>query len=284
VTSAARRPEEIEAEIARTRAGLGDTLGAIEDRLAPRQFLEKGIEMIRNGGDVGRIGQILKDNPIPLALIGAGLGWLMLSQTGAGRQIGSAAADAAGAVGERVRGLVGRGEGDYAHAWTKREDAARRAAADMPSGSAYGGGAESPAVASRAYGALTTAAGRALDTAGDYAGGAGRQLGEVRDRFGQLMEEHPLAVGALGFLAGAVIAAALPSTQWEDEHLGETRDDLWREAQAAGQEMAEKAREVASTAASAASDAARQAVEQTTEAVRQEAERQGLPAGEEQKG
>jgi hypothetical protein len=283
MTSGTRRPEEIEAEIARTRADLDDTLGAIEDRLAPRQFLEKGIEMIRNGGDVGRIGQILKDNPIPLALIGAGLGWLMLSQTGAGRQIGSAAAEAAGAVGERVRGLVGRGEGDYAHAWTKREDAARRAPADMPSGSTYSGGGENPAVASRAYGAMTAAAGRALDTAGEYAGGAGRQLGEVRDRFGQLMDEHPLAVGALGFLAGAVVAAALPSTRWEDEHLGETRDDLWREAQAAGQEMAARAREVASTAVSAAGDAAREAVSQTAEAVKEEAERQGFAAGEEKK-
>lgn len=322
-----KRPEEIEAEIAQTRSDLSETLEALEDRLAPRQLLEKGLDMMRDGmdGNIGRIGQVLKENPIPLALIGAGLGWLMLSQTGAGRQIGSAASDAAGAVGGRVRGMVRRGE-HYAHAWTKGEDAARHTAADIESGPTYGGtatagraydrageasggaaetgrrayGAASDTAretygraaeaGERAYGAVTGAAGRvgeygrqALDTAGDYADYAGRRIGQARDRFSQLMEDYPLAVGALGFLAGAVVAASLPSTRWEDEYLGETRDDLWREAQVTGQEMAEKAKEVASTAASAATDAAREAVNETAQATKQEAERQGLAPSEEKK-
>jgi hypothetical protein len=306
----AKRPEDIEVEIAETRSDLAETLEALEDRLAPRQLIEKGFDMMRDGvnGNMGRIGQVLKENPIPLALIGAGLGWLMLSRTGATQQIGSAASDAAGAVGDRVRGLIGRGEGQYAHAWTKREDAARRSAVDMHGGSAQGGGESSAGMASRAYGAARETYGsvaetggraygavagaaervgdygrQALDTAGDYADYAGRQVGQARDRFGQLMEDYPLAVGALGFLAGAVVAASLPATRWEDEYLGETRDDLWREAQSAGQEMVEKAKDVASTAASAATDAARDAVKETADAVKEEAERQGLAVGGEKK-
>jgi hypothetical protein len=295
-----KRPEDIEAEIAATRSGLAETLEALESRLAPRQLIEKGFDMMRDGidGNMGRVGQVLKENPIPLALIGAGIGWLMLSGTGASRQVGRAASDAASAVGDRVRGMVRRDPGgEYAHARTKREgdfggygqsaggsasrayDSARDTARE-----AYGSAAET---GQRAVGAVSSAAERAgdygrqaLDTAGGYVDQAGQSITHARDRFSQLMEDYPLAVGALGFLAGAVVAASLPATRWEDEHLGDARDDLWREAQTAGQEMVDRAKDVASTAASAATEAARDAVKETAEATKDEAERQGLVAGD----
>jgi hypothetical protein len=290
-----KKPAEIEAEIARTRSDLSETLEALEDKLAPRQLLERGLDMVRHsmdGNSTGRIGETLRENPVPLALIGLGLGWLMLSKTGAGRSAGeytrrlrSRAGDAAGSIGGRVRGLVERAEGTYAHAWTKREEEPRRAAADMHGGSAYGERAYGATGGER--GAMAGSAGQiaeygrhAWESAGDYAGQAGRQIGQARDRFGEFMEEYPLAVGALGFLAGAVVAASLPSTSWEDEYLGETRDDLWRQAEAAGRDVFDRSQELASTAASAAADAARDAINQTAEAVKEEAERQGFAAGE----
>jgi hypothetical protein len=295
----AKRPDEIESEIAETRSGLSETLEALEARLAPRQILERGFDMMRDGmdGNMDRIGHVLRENPVPLALIGAGIGWLMLSRTGAGRKLGDAASEVAGTVGDRVRDAAGRA-GEYAHAWTKHEETARDTTADIQSAGYGAGQGGSSSTAQRTYGAARDTArdtyerasgmgqrayGAVADTAGrvgDYAGEAGRQLGHARDRFGQLMEDYPLAVGALGFLAGAVVAASLPSTRWEDEHLGDARDDLWRGAQEAGQEMVEKAKEVASTAASAAGDAAREAVSETAEATKEEAKRQGLTAGE----
>jgi Protein of unknown function (DUF3618) len=304
VTINGKRPDEIEAEIARTRSELAETLEALEDRLAPRQLLEKGLDMVRDSmdGQSGKIGETLRNNPVPLALIGIGLGWLMLSgggRSGEGggyrRRIGSAVGDAAGAVTGRIRGMVGGGgEGSYAHAWTKNEDAARRATADLQGGSSYAaeshrayaagaaGGAGGPGIGERARGAVGQVGdqGRQLwESAGDYAGSAGSQLGHARDRFGQLMEEYPLAVGALGFLAGAVVAASLPSTRWEDENLGETRDDLWRQAEEAGREAVGRAQEVASTAAEAASEAAKDAIDKTADAAKEEADRQGLTGG-----
>jgi Protein of unknown function (DUF3618) len=271
------KPSEIEAEIARTRADLSETLEALEDKLAPRQLLEKGLDMVRqsmDGNGAGRIGETLRENPIPLALIGLGLGWLMLSKTGAGRSAGDYTRRLGSKVTERVRGMAGDA-GEYAHAWTKREDGARQSTADMGGGDAYA--ASGGAVAG--YGR------RALDSVEDYAGPAGERLGAARDRFGQILEEYPLAVGALGFFAGAVVAAALPSTQWEDEYLGETRDDLWRQAEEAGRDAMDRAQGLASTAASAAAEAARDAVEQTAEAVKAEAERQGIaPEGNKGEG
>lgn len=310
----AKRPDEIEAEIARTRSDLSQTLEAIEGRLAPRQLLEKGFDMMRDGmsGDMGKVGRVLRENPLPLALIGAGIGWLMLAQTGTGRHLGDRAADAAGSVGERVRGLIGRGgERSYAHAWTKREEAARHGGTEMPTagygaesgarattGTGYAGGSGGMAqrasstareTARSAYGTAAEAAERArgtasdavgkvgeygrqaTDVAGEYADLAGRRLGDARDRFTQLLEDHPLAVGALGFLAGAIIGASLPSTRIEEEYIGDTREELRRGAQQAGEEMLDKARNVASTAAAAATDAAREAIADTAEAVKEEA-------------
>ena len=63
--------------MARTRAELGETLDALERKLAPRQLLEKGVDMLRDtmDGNLGRVGEALRANPIPLALVAGGLGW-----------------------------------------------------------------------------------------------------------------------------------------------------------------------------------------------------------------
>src|SRR5689334_19904666 len=79
-----RPPGEIEADIARTRAELGETLDELERKLMPRRFLEKGVDMLRDSmdGNLGRVGETLRENPLPLVLIAGGVGWLILSRAG----------------------------------------------------------------------------------------------------------------------------------------------------------------------------------------------------------
>lgn len=301
-----KAPEEIETDIAHTRASLSETLDALERKLAPRQLLEKGVDMFRDSmnGEIGKIGETLRDNPIPLALVGVGLGWLLLSGTGAARnptvrrytrQVQHTVSDAvesttdyAGSLAGRVRGMVGGA--DLAHARPKTGEAASgigSSARDTAPRTATGvadrlGGTWQTArdYAGSAAGQAGEVGHRALDTASEYAEYAGEQVHRARDRFAQVMEEYPLAVGALAFLTGAIVAATLPSTRVEDEWVGETRDDLWRQAEATGREALDRAQEVASTAAGAASQAAGEAVkevvEKTKEAVKDEAERQHL--------
>ena len=79
--------------------------------------------------------------------------------------------------------------------------------------------------------------------------------------FFDTLHEQPLVLGALGLAAGAAIGAALPTTDKEDEWLGDSRDRLKERAKEAGWEQVEKARAAAGAAYSAA---------------RGEAERQGL--------
>jgi hypothetical protein len=323
-----KSPEEIEAEIARTREHLTATLDALERQIAPRHLMEKGAEMlkdsIKGNLDTRGLGETLRENPIPIALIGIGLGWLMLSNVpaarGAAQRYGRAAregvTDAVSGATERVKGATGRvkdwvgARPEYearsgAYARTKsagtgfwqsenehpmagatnqaggepddlqsRADRARRRAAEALGGAAASA-RDALAGAAGAAGDAASRAASAARAAGDYAGQAYGRAEEVaaqagdyavraKDRFAQVIDDHPLAVGALGFLAGAVIAAALPSTRAEDEFLGETRDDLLREAQGVGREAWERAQEAASSAATAAVDAAKDA---TREAV-----------------
>jgi ElaB/YqjD/DUF883 family membrane-anchored ribosome-binding protein len=75
-----RRPDEILAEIERTRTDMDATLHAIEHRLTPGQLVDQGIDYLRNSGAtefVANLGGSVKHNPLPVALVGIGLAWLM---------------------------------------------------------------------------------------------------------------------------------------------------------------------------------------------------------------
>lgn len=77
-----RRSEAIRADIERTRAELDRTVDALQQRLSPQQLVHGAFEALReNAGDsTRRIVNVVKSNPIPIALIGAGLVWLLASQ------------------------------------------------------------------------------------------------------------------------------------------------------------------------------------------------------------
>ncbi|HUK59410.1 MAG TPA: DUF3618 domain-containing protein [Stellaceae bacterium] len=121
-------PAEIERDIAETRAELGAVIDALEARLAPRYLVEKGMEMMKDTleGNGGGFGASVRANPVPVALVGAGLGWLLISaagESGGGRRAAQAAAETVQEVGEELAG--------YAHARIKpRIPIAAGAAAD----------------------------------------------------------------------------------------------------------------------------------------------------------
>jgi hypothetical protein len=81
---------KIEEEIRGIRADLGLAFDALADQLAPRQLVGKGIDMITQsikGNAVLRaeLGEAARANRLPLALIGAGVAWLLARNFGTGR-------------------------------------------------------------------------------------------------------------------------------------------------------------------------------------------------------
>jgi Protein of unknown function (DUF3618) len=261
-----KRPADIEEDIARTRAELSETLDALERKLAPRQLLEKGVDMLRDSmdGNFGKVGETLRANPIPLALIAGGLGWFLLSRTGGARAVGDVARSSGDALGTAAR-RMGDVASDAAHR-VKEMIGAETPADPSRDNYAYARPKPGERIVADAAGTVSDVAGKAreaLEAAGErasaYAGSLGENFDRARSRFSQLMDEHPMAIGVMGFLAGAVLAVALPSTRLGNATLGPARDRLLDEAKERGREVIERVRRTAEAVADTASAEAEKA-------------------------
>jgi len=69
------------------------------------------------------------------------------------------------------------------------------------------------------------------------------------DTYDRYLQENPLVLGAAAFAVGAVVGLAIPSTDYEGELMGETRDDLLRKAQNTGSTLIDKTKHLVDEAA-----------------------------------
>jgi Protein of unknown function (DUF3618) len=275
-----KSPDEIEEDIGDTRTELGQILDELQRKLAPQHLLERGMDMLKDSiaGDGRGISEAVWRHPVPLALIGVGVGWMAVAATtrrgpigapaeGVGGALHSAAGqlgEAAGQARERMAGMASPSTPSVAPGPYPTE-AAGYAYARRKSGQAMATAREASAgTTAAARGVLRRtqeAGGAAWQRAGDYAGRAGDRLAETRDRLTEIIEENPLAVGALGFLAGSLLALLLPRSRIEAQLIGEKGDQI-RARAAAG------ARRVAERTVDAAMGAVKDAVSDTADAVR----------------
>jgi hypothetical protein len=80
--SGSKSPEEVQREVRESRAEVKEGLEAIKDRLSPGQLFDQALDYLRSnsGTDFMRnLGIAIRDNPIPVVLVGIGMAWLMLS-------------------------------------------------------------------------------------------------------------------------------------------------------------------------------------------------------------
>ncbi len=300
-----RSPEQIQRDIQQTRAEMSETLDAIRDKLSPGELLDQALNYFKSNSNdnqqgmgetasqwASSVGESIKQNPVPVALIGAGLAWLMLggsSRTSSPSPrtrahdpyyIGSAhddrdvtvydaynapVSDARGAQ-ERSDGLRERA-GQMASGVQERVRAAGQgvshAAASAREGVSHAAASAREGVSHAAAGARERVSGMAA-SAREHAGHttdrlryqARQQGGKTKETFNYLRDEQPLVLGALGFALGAALGAGLPPTEREDELMGETRDQLVRRAEELGEEQLERAKHVASAASGAAMEQA----------------------------
>jgi hypothetical protein len=260
-------PADAERRIAQTRAELALTLDALRHRLTARHFVEKGFAMFKdNVADYEELTQqgldIIRANPIPVALIGIGAAWLIAANTisderaaQARQKIAGIAGDLGARASELASGIAGRvglggGSGNapdqaLGHTGNPMVDEAGRA---RPDGWLH-------QVADMTQGALRSArdsGGAMLNRAGTVAGdGASR----VTDQLSDMFVRNPLMVGAIGVMTGAVLAAVLPMTSAESRLLGD--EELQRKAGEAGELAVARVREAAAETLEAAADVVR---------------------------
>jgi Protein of unknown function (DUF3618) len=267
-----RSSREIRDDIRRTRAQMDATVDAIEDKLSPGELIHEAWGLFRGGSSssVNRVIRIAKQHPMPAAIIGLGLGWMVYESTG-GTATGTRRAryvryddewSAEGEVPTALESARRRAAGT-----ARRASDAAGSTMDKASGLVDDAGEMASDVAGSVRRATETAgervgelAGQAREMASDVAGSVRRQASELggqarrgmhdaRAGFWETLEEQPLVVGAATLAAGLLVGLLLPSTEHEDELMGKTRDSLLDEVKGLGEEALETGKQIASAAA-----------------------------------
>ncbi len=230
-----RSMTEIEAEIARTRVELDLTLDGLGAELAPGHLVAKAANMVKKSWRSKRAGGIglgggVRADPVPLALIGLGVAWLVAENTGV-------FAGAAPSRGERT--------------------IAEEAGGDDSVPASRGNGSIQQAAASGALRSIEEGNDAALECTGESAGSAA-PLGErgcgAGRRLTDGLKHNPLLLGLAGIACGAVIAMLLPRSRREQQLVARARDDLWKKAEDVSHCAADKVRAMAPTSTGTAAE------------------------------
>ncbi|HET6805687.1 MAG TPA: DUF3618 domain-containing protein [Frateuria sp.] len=212
-------PARLEREIDQQRADINHIVDALENKLSPGQLFDRMVHFGQgNGRELARnFGNAVKTHPVPAVLASVGLLWLYASRNEpapAPTGVTARGADDGAGMLDRARDMGGEVSDTVSSTWNQ----ARERIGDTAS--------------------------RMADTAH----GARDSLAHQKDRavqgYNQLLRENPLALGAIGIAVGALLGAALPTTEPENRLMGEASDRLADNARDAVQTGADKARDV----------------------------------------
>ncbi|MGQ0561641.1 MAG: DUF3618 domain-containing protein [Gemmatimonadota bacterium] len=234
----AREMEQLREEIGHTRDRMSDTLDQLGERLNPKRIKQRVSENIREA-TIGRVqnmarnaaGRVndtregmmhtIRDNPIPAAMVGIGIGWLLLGGRRNQHEIRRRERWP-----EDLRGYTDSGYVGDLGATTPRlqqDDAAGGIGASV-----------SP-----------EAGGGVRERVSDLADTTRTQAQQLQQRAQRGFEDNPLALGAVALAAGLAAGLAIPETRRESEMMGRTRDRLVERARAAASDVKDRAEEVA---------------------------------------
>ena len=238
--------------------------------------------------------ETIRLNPIPAAITGIGLGWLIMSirrqSVSTAPYPGSAGYGTPSGVDRFVSSTDEYGQNNLATSVPSRIDAAKEKIGDVKDSVTQHASDLASSVSDKASGLAQTVGSRATDiansvsdkasdiahTVGDKAtafGGSAKETAQTAvSATGTYITDNPLAAGAIALLIGVSVGLLVPSTEKENQLLGETRDRLKDQAAEQFHQVADKVTSVAQTAF----DSAKQSVKDTVDTVKDEAQNQGL--------
>jgi len=231
--------ESLRLELARTRAELSGSVYELQGRMNP-QYLKQQARQSSSG--------LASRNALPLALMGAGLGWMVYnSRSGGG-------SDTGGQSGYQQPALESRQE-PYGYPY-----GASTAYGDQEQGG-RGTTDQAREKASELKGQLSGQAGQAQQEAQQRAQQAQREAQQraqqAKGGFQNLLQDNPLAVGAIAVGIGTAVGLSIPETEKENQAMGQTRDRLANQAQRQADDATRRAESVAEEARNTAEQEAR---------------------------
>ena len=182
---------EIERQVEGTRAGLAHSLDVLRDRVSPDHLMDQAVQYVRNaGGDdfTRNLTVAVRENPLPVLLIGAGIGWMLMS--------GQKSADRVGTSSTVVRRIPGSAP---AATVPGASPTSRSATVSEMAGSTLSGlGSSAGSAASSARDWVSQTTTTAQQATSDAAGRAGKLAGDA----------YAAASSAAGSAAGQVAEGA----------------------------------------------------------------------------
>lgn len=247
VTSDSDDPAVIQRQIDYTRAQLATTINAIGERLSPENLLAQAKYSAKEAtvgrfrdmtneanrkmeGMSGSLSQTVRENPLPVAVIGLGLGWLLMANRN--KHDGYRAGDydyrssgyryyedmeARGRL-EQARERAGDIAHDVAHSVESRAADVRR--------QVDGVGESVGDYAQRAGETVSQTAQRAGETVSQTAHRVGETLGDTAARVGETFSDTAGRVGDTAEMAQERAGEALMRTRSEADRL--RREAMWR--------------------------------------------------------
>lgn len=270
--------DEIRGDIEDTRARMGSTIDAIQEKLSPQRLMEQAKETARdatigraqdmasNVADTARetgstIMDTIRDNPVPVALTAIGLGWLIW---GARRKATErrderdywnarygryGRYDQYGGYDDRYRNRMYQGQQDNGRVGQmadKVQDTASRVGDQIQN------------TANKVGDQVQGMASNAADRAGDAADYAQWQAQRARSWLEQTWDDNPLLVAGAALAAGTIIGLSLPETPMENKLMGDARDNLVEKAQGLAEDTVQKAQSAANKATNQVQNQAQQ--------------------------
>jgi ElaB/YqjD/DUF883 family membrane-anchored ribosome-binding protein len=257
--------EQLERETEQTRTQIADTLDELKQSMTPSSVLHQLADRINDGAPAA-FARNLKDqavnNPLSIALIGAGLGWLMLGPRGSSGNVMdrsvTAMQDASDAAQERAMEAADAGRETAESVATSTRQTAGETADAVRSAA----GSMSDSIQRTAAAGYETAR-RAADRISGSTRDATHRTIQSGNALLDFCREQPMVVAGLGLAMGAIVGALLPSSETEDRLMGDVSDRAKERAQDLASEQYENAKKVGERALDAAKDeAGKQAHEQ----------------------
>jgi ElaB/YqjD/DUF883 family membrane-anchored ribosome-binding protein len=286
-TTDEREAAEVDLEVHRarieeTRAEMGETIDAIKERLNPHHLAEQAKETVREA-TIGRaqeaashvvesaretmsnvtdsardagssMMETIKQNPMPLGIIGLGLAWLYMSN----RKEQQERQAWHGSYGYDER----RGRPPYPLEYRGETYQAEPSATEKMGQAWHEAQSRAGEVAGQVQEKAGEMASRAQHKVSELGTRAASKAHRAEDAFQQMLYRNPVAAGAVAMGLGAAIGLMIPETDAENRIMGEARDQLVDRAQEKAQDVKERAQSVAQEAMHAAKETAREEARQ----------------------
>lgn len=273
--------EELRSQIEDTRSQMSETIDAIQEKLSfsniseqvkdeVSEHINSAITTVKDSvyeATLGKVGNIMNyinkgmnemaetdvvrtagKNPLAVTLIGLGIGLLVVN--GVSKKSGKSYRyknnydnDRSGDS-DRRNFSSGNNQSTLTAAQSKVTDAAGKVG-ETVSGAASKVGESVSGAASTVSGTVSDVAGKAYEQVGNFGSQAKNIAGSAQNQYEYYIEENPLAVGAVALAIGAAVGMSIPSTRFEGELMGETRDNLLEKAQVTARDTIGKVQQVA---------------------------------------